>query len=147
MQKYRSVIKKRQNVLNRVDCAHLAGPDDAGYTLIELMIALMILAVGILGIWSMHGTAIRGNAQAMWITEGAALASDQVEKLMRMDYDDADLDAGTHTRIEDTYTVEWVVSAENTPIDYVKTVTVTASWTVAGQSRSVSYVYYKAKYV
>jgi Tfp pilus assembly protein PilV len=110
----------------------------------ELMIALVILAIGILGIWSMQGTAIRGNAQAKQITEGAALAADQVEKLMRMGYDGGDLAAGTHSRVEDSYTVQWTVSAVDIPINNVKTVDVTASWTVAGQSRSVSYVYYKA---
>jgi type IV pilus modification protein PilV len=119
-------------------------PNEAGYTLLELMIALMILAIGILGIWSMQGTAIRGNAQAKRITEGAALAADQVEKLMRMEYDDADLATGTHSRVEDSYTVQWTVSAADVPINNIKTVDVTASWTVTGQTRSVSYVYYKA---
>lgn len=121
-----------------------ANPKDAGFTLIEVMIALMVLSVGILGIWSMQATAIRGNSQAKRISEGATLASDQVEKLMRMEYDDADLVAGTHTRIEDPYTIQWVVSAPGATINNVKNITVTASWTVAGQARSVSYVYYKA---
>ena len=147
MQKYRSIMNPRRHLVDRSDCNYpKAGPGDAGFTLMELMISLLILAIGILGIWSMQGTAIRGNAQAKWITQGAALAADQVEKLMRMDYDDADVDpAGNpHTRNEDPFTVVWVVSNPDTTINNVKTITVTASWTVTGQTRSVSYVYYKA---
>lgn len=145
MQKHRSVKTTRRDIGRRRCAAAAAGPGDAGFTLIETMIALMILAIGILGILGMQGTAIKGNAQAKRITEISALASDQVEKLMRLAYDDPALDVGAHTRSEDSYTVDWVVSAGNTPISNMKTVTVTASWTVAGQTRnSVSYVYYKA---
>ena len=127
--------------------------EDAGYTLIELMIALMIFAFGILAIWSMQGTAIRGNTKARRITEGAALASNQVETLMRLPYlnDPTDptsapneLIPGTHSRTEDSYTVQWEVSTADYPINNVKTIEVTALWTEAGQQRSVSYVYYKA---
>lgn len=120
-------------------------PGNAGYTLMELMIALMILAVGVMGIWSMQGVAIRSNATAKKVTDTAALGSDQFEKLMRLAYDDAVLTPGTTTtRNEGKYTVTWSVSAANVPISNIKTVTVVASWTEAGQQRSVSYVYYKA---
>lgn len=120
-------------------------PKDAGYTLMELMIALMILAIGVMGIWSMQGVAIKSNSTARKITETAVLGSDQFEKLMRLPYDDAVLTPGTTTtRNEGNYSVTWTVSALDVPITNVKTVTVIASWMVAGQQRSVSYVYYKA---
>jgi len=120
-------------------------PGDAGYTLMELMIALMILAIGVMGIWSMQGVAIRSNSTARKVTDTAALGSDQFEKLMSLSYDDAVLTPGiTTTRNEGNYTVTWTVSAPDVPITNVKTVSVTASWMEAGQQRSVSYVYYKA---
>ncbi len=118
---------------------------DAGYTLIELMIALMILAIGVLGVWSMQGAAVHSNVKARQITGSAALGSDQFEKLMRLPYDDAMLAPGSTTiRDEGNYSVTWTVSNLNEPIANVKTVTVTASWREAGQQRKVEYVYYKA---
>jgi prepilin-type N-terminal cleavage/methylation domain-containing protein len=125
----------------------------AGFSLIELMIALVVLAVGVLGVWSMQYTAIEGNTTAKRITEAGGLAADRVEKLMRLPYltdsNDpnsfpADMTPGGHTLDEPPYTLDWTVSAPDTPIDNVMTVTVTASWTEAGMDRSISYVYYKA---
>lgn len=119
--------------------------DNAGYTLMEMMVALMILAIGVLGVWSMQGVAIRSNATARKVTENAALGADQLEKLMCLPYDDAVLTPGaTTSRTEGRYTVTWNVSAPDTPVANIKTVTITASWDEAGQQRSVSYVYYKA---
>jgi prepilin-type N-terminal cleavage/methylation domain-containing protein len=118
-----------------------------GYTLIELMISLCILAIGILGICTMQVAAIHGNATARKVTQCATLGADEFEKIMNMSYDDALLTPGsTTTRTDGIYTVTWQVSAKDTPIRNMKTVTITASWTVAGQQRSVSYVYYKSAF-
>lgn len=123
---------------------------NGGFTLMEIMVALMILAIGVMGIWSMQGVAIRSNTTARRITDTATLGADQFEVLMRLPYNSAALTPETTTtqtitRNNIEYTLSWTVSALNVPINNVKTITVNASWMEAGQQRSVAYVYYKAK--
>jgi type IV pilus assembly protein PilV len=120
--------------------------DTDGYTIIEIMIAVLILSVGILGIMSMQISSIRANSWARHLTESATLCADQFEKMMPMSYNDADLTpATTTTRTEGKYTIQRVVSAENIPVNNMKTITVTVSWAEAGQQRRVSHEYYKAR--
>jgi type IV pilus assembly protein PilV len=49
---------------------------EQGFTLLEIMIAVSILATGLLAVASLQVTSIRGNAFASGVTEGTALASD-----------------------------------------------------------------------
>ncbi|WP_321370656.1 prepilin-type N-terminal cleavage/methylation domain-containing protein [uncultured Desulfuromusa sp.] len=63
-----------------------------GFTLVELLIALTIFAVGILGVASMQLTSITGNGKANRVTEASTLVADQIETFLSLDYDDAALD-------------------------------------------------------
>lgn len=59
-----------------------------GLTLLEVLAAIAILAFGLLAIATMQATSVKGNAQAIGITEAISLAQDKVEELMRLPYDD-----------------------------------------------------------
>jgi len=123
----------------------LFGNNDHGFTLMEVMFALVVLSVGILSLMSMQIAAIRTNTAARRVTESTNQTSDRFEKLLAIDYADATVDPLSITTITDgIYTLRWSVSDVNQPIENVKTINVTTSWTEAGQQRSVSYVYYKA---
>jgi type IV pilus assembly protein PilV len=63
-----------------------------GFTVIEVMIAITILAIGLLGIASMQMNAIRGNSLSDNITCALALAEDKMEALMGLDYYDPALE-------------------------------------------------------
>ena len=146
MQKHGSLKFFLGCMMSQKGCHPCAAPMDAGYTLIELMIALMILAIGVMGIWSMQGVAIKSNSTARKVTDASAMCSDQFEKLMSLPYDDPDLTPGAHPpRKKGIYTVKWEVSGLNDPITNVKTVRVIASWgELGGEEKKVEYVYYKA---
>ncbi len=65
-----------------------------GFTLLETMIALVILAIGLLTYVGLQISAIRGNADAISITGKSNWAADQIERLLVLPYDDlAALDA------------------------------------------------------
>lgn len=63
-----------------------------GFTLVEVLISITILAIGILAVASMQIMAIRGNEFARYQTLSQTWAADWLENLMALDYNDPDLD-------------------------------------------------------
>jgi hypothetical protein len=59
-----------------------------GLTILEVLAAIGILAFGLLAVATMQASSIKGNSQAIGITEAVTLAQDKVEELMRLPYDD-----------------------------------------------------------
>lgn len=59
-----------------------------GFTLIEVIIALFVLTVAILGVLAMQGAAINGNSVASQMTQAATFGGDRLETLMTLPYDD-----------------------------------------------------------
>lgn len=100
-----------------------ASRKEQGFTLVEILIALTIFAIGILGIASMQAWGLRGNASAIWHSQAATLAADRIEKLMMVDY--ADLTSDSET--QGNYTISWTVSTNN-PINNTATITVNVQW-------------------
>jgi len=86
---------------------------DQGFTLLEVLIAMSIFAIGILGVASMQISAINGNASARMHTEAGTWAADRVERLMAVPYNHTDLDdsaaSNPHQANEGVYTIEWTV--------------------------------------
>jgi type IV pilus modification protein PilV len=67
--------------------------DENGFTLIEVLVAMVILSIGILSMYSMQITSIRGNSTASQITIAATAGANQIENIFAMDYDQlVDLD-------------------------------------------------------
>jgi len=110
-----------------------------GFTLIEVMIALVILAVGLLALMAMQIVSIKANAFSSEMTYSTMLAQRQLETLKNLPFTDALLTGTTpptlptlHTLpnpIIDSkggsYTVNWYV--ENTTAD-MKTITLDVTW-------------------
>lgn len=71
--------------------AHSVLKNNAGFTLIEVMVAIVVLAIGILGAGSMQLSVLNSNAGSYDLTEATALALDQIENTMTWDYTDARL--------------------------------------------------------
>jgi type IV pilus assembly protein PilV len=99
------------------------GNDEAGFTLLEVILAISILTVGLLAVASMQVSAIRGNLYADSVTDAAALAQDRLENLMSLSYNDTQLASGEE-ETDDGYTITWTVEPSddvpNTKIIKVK---------------------------
>ena len=65
------------------------GTGQGGFSLLETMVALTILAIGLLGAAAMQISAIQGNYHAGHLTEGTVLAQDRLEFLMTQAYNNA----------------------------------------------------------
>jgi type IV pilus assembly protein PilV len=64
----------------------------SGFSLIEMLVAVVILAVGLLGLAQLQVTAIKANAQSASSTAANAIAQDGIEQIIAMDADDSRLD-------------------------------------------------------
>jgi len=78
----------------------------SGFTILEVMIAISILAIGLLAVFSGQNMAIRGNDRASHLTEGMTLAQDKLEELLASPYDS--VTAGTGT--QGNYSIAWTVT-------------------------------------
>ncbi len=60
--------------------------NSSGFTLIEIMIAMFVLAVGLLGAAGVVITVINGNALSKEITTATTLAQDKMEDIINLGY-------------------------------------------------------------
>ena len=67
-----------------------------GFTLIEIMIALVILAVGLLAMASLQVSSIRGNFFSHHLTQASYVAKDRLEFLDSLPLDSAQLQPGDY---------------------------------------------------
>jgi len=124
-----------------------------GFSLIEILIAISILAIGLLALAEMQITAIQGNAFSSTTTDATTLAQDRMEQLMALTYSslttDDDLNAGSHppgtqAQVPGTaqvqgvnYTISWDVT-DDSPMNNTKTINVIVTWTENSRQRTVS---------
>ena len=102
-----------------------------GFTLIEVLIAMAIFAVGILALAGLQVTYIGGNASAQMQTEATALGAQVIEQLKSLPFDAAELDPAANPHQPPAggsgpYDVRWTV-ADNTPVNNAKTIDVTVT--------------------
>jgi len=67
------------------------GRDELGFTLIEALIAMVVLSVGVLAVIGMQTSGVGGNARARAVTEAANYATDKMEFLLGESYSSTDL--------------------------------------------------------
>ena len=126
--------------------------NNTGFTILEVMAALVFLAIGLLGIAGLHHASIFGNQSANYMTRAVNLAEDKLEELKRLDFSDPELadtdgidtDIGTDIKSNVTLFTNpdhtddspdpglirvWNV-ADSTPAIGLKTVTVIVGWQV-----------------
>lgn len=65
--------------------------DDSGFSLIEVLIAVSVFAIGILALAQMQIVSMSGNTTARRITGAATLAQGKLEELKTLPYTHADL--------------------------------------------------------
>jgi prepilin-type N-terminal cleavage/methylation domain-containing protein len=84
---------------------------ERGFTIVEILVAVMILSVGLMGLVTTAGLVTRMIAQGHRYTEASALANERIE-ILRSQGCPA---AGTGTETRGAYTVSWRVVALATP--------------------------------
>ena len=87
----------------------------AGFSLIELLVAVVILAVGLLGLAELQVTAIRANSQSATMMAAATIAQGVIEEIVQRSGDDFDADINN---------APWDWEPPNTPSPFNSPVTV-----------------------
>lgn len=90
-----------------------------GFTLIEVLIAMAIFTIGILSMYSMQITSMKGNVTANRVTESAEMTSDYVEQILSQN-------PGWITGNGTVGDISWVLQT-NTPNAGMDTIQVTVS--------------------
>ena len=80
-----------------------------GFTLLETMIALVVLTIGILAMMTMQTSAITGNYRASTMTIASNIASRQVEQLRNLPF--TSIAAGNATDPSSGYPVAWTLTS------------------------------------
>jgi type IV pilus assembly protein PilV len=113
--------------------------DRKGFTLIEVLVGLIILAIGLLGIAAMQITAVKGNTFSNRLTQASYAAQDRLEFLKTLPITDDALAAGTHgespaTIAGLTFNRSYTVAVNGN----LRTITYTVTW-FDGINHSVSF--------
>jgi prepilin-type N-terminal cleavage/methylation domain-containing protein len=118
-----------------------------GFTLIEVLIAVVVLALGLIALANFQGSLTRGSAETKARNEAIALAQQQVAHFRVTDF--SELASGTETvdgRLA-TYTVDWDFEDLGAiDGDLMTLVTIEVSWfNPSGSEESVTLVSYLAR--
>ena len=98
---------------------------EKGFSLLEVMIALLILAVGLLGIAGMMTVGIRTNADAAHLTEAYQVGQAEMERLKLVSWNLITSGSSTREMRGITFTSTWSVLST---VGRVKDVSLAVTW-------------------
>lgn len=117
-----------------------------GFTLIEMMIALVVFGLGMITLSSMQLQAMRGASRGRHATQAAAIGESQMEQLQRLTWAQLAPTGGwspsitrnnsVQGQVEKVYTVDWRIA--DLVANWTRTVDVRVRWDDLGRpNRSV----------
>lgn len=116
-------------------------------TMVELMIALIVLSIGLLGIAAIFPSGRRFSNRDRMITTATDLAEQKMEQLRMKSYSDADLTIGTHPTAQgeqvgsnNSYTRWWTVTQIASDL---KCADVRVTWTTVRPETARVVTYFK----
>ena len=106
---------------------------DAGFSLVEVLIALSIFAIGILAVATLQVSASIESRNSADITQASNIASGQMEEIMQLPFLHSALDPASnpHLKTSGKYQIQWAVADSDLNSDGVfesKTIDLSVSW-------------------
>ncbi|HMA67647.1 MAG TPA: prepilin-type N-terminal cleavage/methylation domain-containing protein [Desulfosalsimonadaceae bacterium] len=119
-----------------------------GFSLIEVLIAMAIFAIGVLGLAGLQIRAFRDNQAARLQTEAVHLAEAHLEELAALAYDDPALSPGSYSRSgagpAGRFHLHWTIR-KDTPINGAKTICLRVSWDAGRGHRRAEFTHILSK--
>jgi len=112
---------------------------EKGFTLVEVLIGLIILAIGVLAIAGMQITSIVGTSFSSNLTQASVLAQDRLEFFKGLSLNDARLNTGTYNDPPDIGIFTRSYQANRNANPNFVTITYTVSWLERGMTRTVTF--------
>ena len=127
-------------------------PDERGISLVEILIALVVLSVGIMAVSSVFPTGTRGQVQTRNLSDASYYALQKIEDLKAIPWSDPALSVGRHPAgvacdtlgASRAWTRFYNVDVMPAPYTDLKRVIVVVNWTYQG-TRSVTDTTYLRK--
>lgn len=126
-----------------------------GFTLLEVLVAMMVFSVVLLGLGRMQVVALQVNRAASRLSLAMAVAQDKVEELMALPATDPQLADGTppglvtnhplgppDPNLPRGYTVTWTVDVNNPNVG-LRTVNVRVAWKNVGKAKTITLAFIK----
>ena len=108
---------------------------DAGFSLIEIMVAMTFLAIGLLGIAQLIPFGMSGLTEARVRTNAVQTGQGIIDSLRAADYDS--LDAGDFSLSNGRFTTAWTIT-DNNPAPGMRRVDLTTTWGPDENPRTVT---------
>jgi type IV pilus assembly protein PilV len=115
----------------------------SGFTLLEVLIAVLVIGVGFMATASMQGTSVSGNSRSAFMTAATYLAEDKIEELRNTDYMAITAAGSPENDIDELgnaggiYSRSWTV-VNDSPGLLMKTVAVTVNWEERGVNHTLT---------
>ena len=103
-----------------------------GFTLIEVLVAVVILSTGLSGMAALTGFMMNHNQQAGNVMTATTLAQDKMEELKNTCYPSV----ASSSDKDSIFTRTWNVTSDS-PATNMKTIAVTVSWNWKSKARNV----------
>lgn len=116
-------------------------PPEAGFTMIEVMVAMLLTAIAIIGIMALYMAQTKASGFSRHMTEATALCEDKLEQLRTMTASSVGIN-GTQTTLDEkgktgaggVYTRTWTYTPQASYVDIVCTMT----WTEEGVGKTLT---------
>ena len=123
--------------------------EENGFTIIEVLIAMVIFSIGVLGIAQMQIQALHADKRAYEQTEAAMWASNQAERFISLPFDDLIALATTGSETvgqNNKYTVSWIITTPPT-LTVTREIEITVTWAGSNGPNNLEFNYLKSQII